>query len=442
VLIDEIDSRLSLDTKDDAKEKRTKRQANAAVALLRMNKPTKVWPLLKHSPDPTLRSYLIHRFAPLDVDARALVKQLDEEPDTTIRRALLLSLGEFGEGTWSAEERAVLLAKLQEIYRTAEDAGMHAAVEWLLRQPHWQQQPWLRQTNEAWAKDKALRAKHLADIQQDLAKEKGPGKAQWYVNGQGQTMVVIPGPVEFVMGSPPTEKGRDPDEPQHRKRISRSFALASKPVTVREYLRHCPDHEYHKGSAPDEDCPVHAISWYMAAAYCNWLSEQEGIPPQEWCYETSLQGRVRLKKNYLKLTGYRLPTEAEWEYACRAGTVTAWCYGDNDELRDKYGWHLENSQTHSWPVGSKKPNDWGLFDMHGNVWTWCQDRYWSYPQEKQGPALEDREDTLDSQEGVSRVIRGGAFVHPAASGRSATRSKTLPHQRFNMIGLRPARTLR
>ena len=124
-----IDTKLPADlpSSDDQREKLAKRQANAAVALLRMNQPAKVWPLLKHSPDPRVRSYLIHRLGPLGADAGAIVKQLDEESDLTIRRALILSLGEYGETEFTPDARNALLPKLQEMYRTASDPGLHAA---------------------------------------------------------------------------------------------------------------------------------------------------------------------------------------------------------------------------------------------------------------------------------------------------------------------------
>ena len=115
-------------------------------------------------------------------------------------------MGEFGEKELPPETRKALLPKLQDIYRTATDPGLHAAAEWLLRQ--WKQEAWLKQVNEEWAKDKEQRQKRLQGIQQLLTKDKEKTPPQWYVNGQGQTMVVIPGPVEFVMGSPPTEEGR------------------------------------------------------------------------------------------------------------------------------------------------------------------------------------------------------------------------------------------
>ena len=164
-----------------------------------MNQPEKVWPLLKHSPDPRVRSYLIHRLSPLGADAEAIVKRLDEEPDMTIRRALLLSLGEFGEKEFAAGRSQGVAAEVAgDVPHGDADPGLHAAAEWLLRQ--WKQEAWLKQVNEEWAKDKEQRDKRLEGIKQLLTKDKEKTPPQWYVNGQGQTMVVIPGPVEFVMG--------------------------------------------------------------------------------------------------------------------------------------------------------------------------------------------------------------------------------------------------
>src|SRR5262249_51950814 len=143
VLTGEIDKKLSPDAKDDAKEKLAKRQANAAVALLRMKQPEKVWPLLKHRPDPRARSYLIHRLYPLGADAGAIIKRLDEERDVTIRRALLLSLGEFSQKEHPLDTRQALLLKVQAIYRIDADPGLHGAAGWLLRQ--WKKEAWLKQ---------------------------------------------------------------------------------------------------------------------------------------------------------------------------------------------------------------------------------------------------------------------------------------------------------
>jgi formylglycine-generating enzyme required for sulfatase activity len=259
-------------------------------------------------------------------------------------------------------------------------------------------------------------------------------------------MVVIPGPVEFVRGSPPTETGRNTDEQQHRKRIGRTIAIAAKPVTVKQYLEFDKgylDHLYMKQYAPTVDCPVHAITWFRAAAYCNWLSDREGIPKEEWCYETDSNGQVtRLQENYLSRTGYRLPTEAEWEYACRAGAMTSRYYGETTDLLEKYAWFVENSRNQTWPVGSKKPNDFGLFDMQGNVYTWCQESYKSYPPGKGEEAIKDKKDVLSIVSSVNRVQRGGSFSYNASNVRSANRQSYVPENYNGSYGFRPARTFR
>src|SRR5262249_50914363 len=153
---------VALSLHEEAKEKLAKRQANAAVALLRKHQPAKVWPLLKHRPDPRVRSYLIHRLGPLGTDAGAILRHLDSESDITIRRALILSLGEYGEKGLSLEDRKVLLPRLQAMYRTEPDPGFHAASEWLLR--CWKQEVWLNETNEEWAKDRERREERLDGI--------------------------------------------------------------------------------------------------------------------------------------------------------------------------------------------------------------------------------------------------------------------------------------
>jgi formylglycine-generating enzyme required for sulfatase activity len=434
-----LDRALDKEETEADRERLAKRQANAAVALLRMYQPDKVWPLLRHSPDPRVRSYLIHRLGPEGSDARAIVHRLGEEPDVTIMRALILSLGpeEFGEQARTPG----LVERLRETYRTAADPGLHAAAEWLLRQ--WKQEQWLGEAEAAWAKDREGREKRLDQIRKELLKEEEGAKPRWFVNGQGQTMVVVPGPVEFLMGSPPAEGERSEDEGQHRRRIGRTFAIAAKAVTVRQYLESRKGHEYQTARAPSEDCPVIGTDWHLAACYCNWLSEREGIPPGQWCYETDGRGRVkRLKEGYLGLAGYRLATEGEWEYACRAGALTSRYYGESEELLAKYGWYARNAEERSWPVGLKKPNDLGLFDLHGDVYTWCQESYQTYPAARGGGAIEDKEDKLYVEDTEGRVLRGGSFSYQASFVRCASRRRLGPTNRYYNVGLRPARTFR
>jgi formylglycine-generating enzyme required for sulfatase activity len=493
LLTGEIDKKLPADLPPSDKRRETlaKRQANAAVALLRLGQQGKVWPLLKRTPpdDPRVRSYLTHRLSPLGADAEAIIKRLREEPDVTIRRALFLSLGEFGEEQLPAEARNLLLPKLKALYGSEADPGFHAAVEWLLRR--WKREDWLKQMNEAWARNEKGRSQRVKAIQQLVKKDKEKTPPQWYVNSQGQTMAVIPGPVQFSMGSPPTEDGRAPDESEHTRRIRGTFALAAKAVTVRQFRQFLKANQlepwFEAGGqlvplirrySPDEDDPIVLVDWHTAAVYCNWLSRREGIPEDQWCYETNarklsqakvsgflsllapqhalagaangrylslvlrLQPQVTaLKKGYLGLGGYRLPTEAEMEYACRAGAVTSRYYGETEALLAQYGWYQQNGKERTRPVGLKKPNDLGLFDMHGDVGNWCQDSYQGdYAVSKGGEAVEDKEDGLQIISTTRRVVRGGSFSERAVWIRSANRDKAEPAGRITDVGFRPART--
>jgi formylglycine-generating enzyme required for sulfatase activity len=151
-----------------------------------------------------------------------------------------------------------------------------------------------------------------------------------------------------------------------------------------------------------------------------------------------------LKKGYLNLRGYRLPTEAELEYACRAGAVTSRHYGETEELLAEYGWYLKNSKERTWPAGGKKPNDLGLFDTHGNVWNWCQESYgWADAAAKWDAAIEDKEYGLQIASANSTMLRGGAYnLHaPGVRGANRVRDGNGPTDRSLNVGFRPARTL-
>ena len=149
---------------------------------------------------------------------------------------------------------------------------------------------------------------------------------------------------------------------------------------------------------------------------------------------------MKLAANYLKRRGYRLPTEAEMEFATRAGSVTSRYYGETEELLPKYAWYNKNGQDRAWPVGNKKPNDLGLFDVQGNVFTWCQERFKAYPKSTENETNEDKEDILDISLD-NRSLRGGSFGVQASVVRSAFRQGVVPTYRSDGdVGLRPART--
>jgi formylglycine-generating enzyme required for sulfatase activity len=185
---------------------------------------------------------------------------------------------------------------------------------------------------------------------------------------------------------------------------------------------------------------VNGVSWYDAATYCNWLSKTEGIAEEQWCYLPNEKGQygegMRVKANALGLEGYRLPTEAEWELACRAGSVTNRSMGEAEDLLGKYAWSFANSSSKSRPVGSLRPSDLGLFDLYGNAWEWCHNRY----EEFEGIRDINIDDKVDSKS--YRPLRGGGFNFDPLFLRSASRLGNAPANRDLFNGFRPSRTFR
>ena len=230
--------------------------------------------------------------------------------------------------------------------------------------------------------------------------EDGAGIPEVVKTKTGIEMVVIGGGW-FEMGS---RGGASDESPVRRVWIS-SFWMDRYEVIQAEFKKYqIPDPSHFKNPRH----PLEQMNWTDAARYCNDRSLAEGL---ELCYDEDT-----LECNF-EADGYRLPTEAEWEYACRAGTTTKYSFGnDGRKLRD-YGWFAGNSSGKTHPVGTKKPNPWGLYDMHGNVAEWCNEFY-SKDYYKQG----ERKDPRGPVRGEERVLRGGAWNSSADSCRSAYRS--------------------
>jgi len=211
---------------------------------------------------------------------------------------------------------------------------------------------------------------------------------------------------EFNMGSPVGESGRrDNEGPQHRVKISEPFYMLTTEVTQQQYIQIMGQNpSFFKGA----DNPVEMVSWNDAMEFCRKLSEKTGK----------------------EIT---LPTEAQWEYACRAGTNTRFCFGDEEELLKSYCWYGENSGTKTHPVTTKQPNAWGLFDMHGNVKEWCSDRY-DYHYYSNSPIVDPKGPSNGAAE--LRVIRGGAHPYVADFCRSATREVSTPDNLGGVLGFR------
>jgi formylglycine-generating enzyme required for sulfatase activity len=419
----ELDKRPRPGDPTEAANNLARRQAHAAVLLLQLEEwdsparrgpldPTepiradRIWPLLRDGPSPHsrgVRSYLIHRFARVNIKPNVLVERYETEVDSSARRALLLSLGEFKDYQLPPEKREPLAQRFWRDYADDPDPGVHSAIDWLLR--------------TCWGHGEGLDR-----IDRELAGK--PPEGRWGVTNGGHTLVVF----------------RDPEDVVHRRRLPRSFALATKEVTVRqfrEFLKATPNvpgwgpTERQRLDLEPDDSPVLGVSWFGAAQYCRWLSERDGIPEDQWCYPAvaDIKDGMPLPDTVLSRSGYRLPTEAEWECACRAGTAASRPHGDGDGLLGHYGWYAHNAGGRAAPVGTRKPNDLGMFDMLGNAWEWCHDPLTPSPA---GVVTVSQE----------RVLRGGGFMSVASELQSDHRFGFYPQVPFSQAGFRVARTWR
>ena len=229
--------------------------------------------------------------------------------------------------------------------------------------------------------------------------------------GATMEMVWIP-PGTFTMGSPSSESGRDDDEgPQHQVTITKGFYLGKYELTQEQWTSVMGTRPWSGKSYVRENAsnPAVYISWNDVQAFIAKLNQAEGSEV------------------------YRLPTEAEWEVACRAGTTTRWSFGDDESQLGEYAWYRDNAwsvgEQYAHAVGTKRPNPWGLYDMHGNVWEWVQDWYGSYSSSPQT-------DPTGPASGSSRVLRGGSFLNHARDVRSANRDHDSPGRRDYDVGAR------
>lgn len=357
------------------------RKANALVSLVLLGQTAEAWNALRYTDDPTVRNWLIHRFRPAGVNPSVLVERLLVEDNDGLRRALIFALGQYNHDDLSDQQRQATLSLAKRLFSNHHDAGVHGSAAWLIRQ---------------WEKDS------LTDLYAGLSPSNQPLEGHnWYINREGHTMVVV--------------DGRDEEN------IGHEFEIAAYEVTTGQMLRWLPTQFVSRKNAPADDCPAGLMTWHHGIAYCQWLNEQMGIPESEYCYpkfEFPGEDLPRFQADLTK-TGYRLPTNAEWEFACRAGTITNSYYGSAAELYPHYTWNYFNSDDRSHPVGFKKPNAWGLFDLHGNLMEW-------------------RADVTGDESQVA--IGGGDWSHTETRFESAIAGAAVPATKFYSYGFRIART--
>jgi serine/threonine protein kinase/formylglycine-generating enzyme required for sulfatase activity len=356
--------------------------------------------------DLTQRTLFIHEFASWHGDLSFLAELMSENPDSALRSGLALGSGGVSNPGKSAKETWGKV--LADWHTRHADAVTHSASGWALRQ--WN-----------------LSEPSIAPSSQSLAAK------NWMVTKTGLTLIRIPAG-NYTRVEDRTALRQDVT-------FSRDIWFSDREITISLFRTCLEDQDYSSaktmtwpgenpeyGSSPQHS--VQAVSWYDALLFCNWLSAQEG---QELCYRLT-GGKEKIEgvgefpawELIANAHGYRLPTEAEWEYACRAGTTTWFFSGDDTKLMEEYS--VSNAKKTELP-GSRCCNPWGLFDMHGNVCEWCQDGYGYYmpPQ-----AI----DPVNPHAGNLRVMRGGGWANTPYYSRASYRYRTRPSLQSNNGGLR------
>ena len=222
--------------------------------------------------------------------------------------------------------------------------------------------------------------------------------------GVKMEMILIPAG-EFLMGSPDSDRAAANDEkPQHRVRITQPFYLGKYPVTQEQWMAVMGNNPSHFQNPKN---PVEWVSWEDCLQFLRQLNEKVGMG--KW----------------------QFPTEAQWEYACRAGSTTIYCFGNDESELGDYGWYDKNSGGRPHPVGEKKPNAWGLYDMNGSIWQWCRDWY-----DPGYYAHSPMDDPAGPATGTERVSHGGCWFSPARSARSANHGRIEADHHGSHLGFR------
>ena len=404
-----------------------RRQANAAIGLAALQEAESLWPLLRHRDDPCLRALLIVRLANSKLPPNLLLDRMARPIlDPVERQALLLAWAEATRDSVTPPVAATLIESARNLYFHDPDSGVHSAAEVVATR---------------WG-DPGLLGRWEEQLGGDGSPVQGRG---WVLAPNGQTLVILRGPLIFRMGSPEDETWRLANETPQVRRIDRSIAVATKEVTVEQFRRFNPAHPQDLRHSTEPGCPANNVTWIEAAHYCNWLSREAGL---EECYEIRPGGVIlnRAEGRY----GYRLPTEAEAEFFGRGGARTAYPFGESETLLERYAWTWLNSGDLTRPVGRLLPNEFGLFDAQGNVMEWCHDGVRrdadpSWPPYPSGtpehPAPDPlRPETVDTNDAI-RFLRGGFFESPPGSARPAYRHGSHASLVRAYGGLRVVRTI-
>ncbi len=386
---------------------------------------------LRHREDPSLRTRTIQRIATLGLAPRNLLGQEWADLDPAQRQGVLLAWAETPVNGLSPAVQAEMVQTVRDRYVTDPDPGVHSAAELLLNR---------------WGRADQL---VLPDEEKHRHLSSASGRG-WEPGPNDHNFVILPGGQVFQMGSPEGETDRFERETRHYRLIKRTLAVATTEVTVEQFQQFKSEYVRNSRYAREPGCPAGEVSWYEAVRYCNWLSKKAGLLPDQRCYpddEDIKEGMV-LPDDAFDRPGYRLPTEAEWEYFCRAGTETCRPWGESEDFLSRYAWTSLNSRSRLSPAGRLLPNEFGLFDTIGSLWEWCHEGpsgpeyYDDYPQgtDKDHPAP-DKFRGVTSNRDDWRIVRGGVFDDGPPRARSAHRDIVKAGQGSYSYGFRVVRTV-
>lgn len=370
--------------------------------------------MLATTEEPDRRGALVPVMHRLAVPAEWLLERVEAHESLPLRRAAAWCLAQYAAGSVSPTVRTRVASLLQDPRAHADDPGLRSA---------------LVAVAEAWRMPPSVAA---ADL---------PGEI---ISTNGTRLVcVTPREVEWC-GSEATEPGRDASkEPLVPFRLAHRFAIGVHEVTVGQFRRYRPDYEMIDGYVRDVTAPVVNISIFDAMQYCRWLSEQEGLPESEMVYPAidRIGPGMRVGAEALARSGYRLPTEAEWEVACRGGVGSGRWFGFDSGLLREHAWTAANSDYRLHGVMRQLPNDFGLFDTLGNAKEWCQTVKAPYPGEVTEPVQDPSVQTQVIEATTRMITRGGAMLYQPLDARAGQRDDHEAAHRRVYLSFRIARTL-
>lgn len=397
---------------------RSKQNSNLCLAIAKLGETDSVLDVLNNQWGRSTASEVIAN-APRILPPSLVVSMLRQSASPETQSQLVSLLGTFKPGDFQEQDFGYLKLRLSDWSALTSDASLRNHSLWCLEQWGIPATTWKTDSNKA--------------------------KGNWIVNSVGQQMIVLEPPGVILVGRS--------EEKKQWVRIQRKFALGSTEVTgeqFEEFLRDPrvvawieEDRRQRYMRLADNVYPQASVSWQIAVQYCQWLNEREGIAESQWCYANVWKGngkRFTVHSDYLKRTGYRLPTQAEWEFACSAGSAESWHFGSNDANTANYEWTSPHSNDQPHPVARLRPNSFGFFDMGGNLAEWTDD-YRRTPLRSTEHYFVEDSGNVGEVNAAYRALCGGRYRLSAASAMTTMFAYFAPEHRSTSTGFRVARTV-